>query len=189
MKSRKLVDFVFETITNQPESQVLKSMLRTPSNNEYYPYIALDTQRMSIIIDDIIKTNKSKKTKSFCDAGCGIPVIPKIMSILGYESYGIEYEKAYCNYFGERGHRMIHGNILEFDFSNFDYVYSYNPIHQPKQMAKALENMLNTMKTGATLYFVKASCEKVDFERYGEVSNLKDVSGRVIESVFKIIKK
>lgn len=161
---------------------------RNRSDKDCYPFIPLEGFRLSIIVEDILKNHKTfedRKKYVFCDAGCGIPFIPKILKILGFKSFGVEYEKVFSKLYP---YEVTHANILEYDFGKCDVVYSYNPIENPKIMVKALDNVLSTMKSGATLYFVKAGCYEFDFKKYGKVTHLK-IEHNLEYSIFKVVKK
>lgn len=108
------------------------------------------------------------------------------MNILDFNSKGVEFNDLYCNAYRNI---LIKGDILEYDFSSFDYIYSYNPLSNGELMVKALDNILSTMKKGAILYFVKAGGYSFDFKKYGTVSNVFDSVGREMWDVHKIVKK
>lgn len=125
-------------------------------NKNYYGYIPSSAYSFLPVLMDLVNNSTNFKEKKFMDIGCGNPIIPLLFDILGCkESKGLEYEKFYIlldqQYDGDK--KLIEGDLLTYDFKNWDILYSYNPIKDKKTMEKGLINIMKTMKKGAIFYF------------------------------------
>lgn len=101
------------------------------------------------------------KGKSFIDVGAGTSAIPKIFKMFGCEkAVGLEYNNVLVLL--DTDHMLIEGDMLTYDFKEYDILYSYNPLKCTKLMTKGLENVINTMKVGAKFYFQPASSLPLD---------------------------
>lgn len=193
MKLSRLIHFVHEKLVYSDTTNAIKFLAGRNKPKTHYSYIASSGESKRLFIEDILKSDKKEGdvVKKFCDVGCGVPVIPVVMNILGYDSYGLEFEQVYCTYFnGYNDVEMIHGDMVSHDFKDFDYLYSYHPISDKTKMAKALVNVLTSMKKGATLYFNQSEPLGIDFSAYGKVSTLKDSEDKEqISCLYKIVKK
>jgi len=133
------------------------NLIRNDDNGrhtENYPYIPVNSYVLAPIIEDLIKSKIKFDKKSFIDIGCGIPIIPKIFEILGCkEVKGLEYDNLYIRMENPKKY-LIKGDLLTYDFKKFDILYAYNPIYNNTLMNRGLTNIMNTMKEGATFYFV-----------------------------------
>lgn len=131
----------------------------------HYPYIPMYSGRLVQMIQ-LHKALGLKFTgKSFMDVGCGVPVIPTIFSRLGCKAFGLEYNKAYLKAYPE----LIEGDLLKYDFSAHDILYSYNPLSDPNLMVKGLDNIIATMKKGAIFYFFPAGPSEEKLKSLGFV--------------------
>ena len=151
MNIEKLIKFVFENVYCSIYYEL------GPKNyvDDYYHYIPSKSGMLLNVIKDIQKTTKKLNTKSFIDIGCGNPLIPKIFDILGVNvSKGLEFDPRYLKL--DKKNYLIQGDLLTYDFKDYDILYSYNPIKNPKLMDQGLLNIMKTMKKDAILYYVQA---------------------------------
>lgn len=167
----KLAAFFLQDANNSPLSQV-RGVIN--DNEKYYEYIPIDARRLALILQDLESSGKT--SGKFVDAGCGIPVIPALFNSLGFDAHGVEYTKLYAEFYKYYGEYppVFHDDILKWDFSCYDVIYTYNPINDNKLMAKAINNITKTMKRGAVLYFVIANCDTSlinNFERFTKVGS------------------
>ncbi|MDR0861080.1 MAG: class I SAM-dependent methyltransferase [Candidatus Peribacteria bacterium] len=99
-------------------------------------------------------------TKSFIDVGCGVPLIPDFIKDLGCKDvHGLEYNPRIVNMV--KSHypdvALHEDNMLTYqEYGKYDILYTYNPLRDPEDMEKALLIIMNQMKPGAVLYFMKA---------------------------------
>lgn len=139
----------------------LKNIHRDPKDKNYY-YIPSDCFDITELFKDICKNNKDLSKLSFMDIGAGLNTIPKIAKILGFkESKGLEIDPLYVKL--DYNNFLIQGDILKYDFKDYDILYAYNPIKDHGTMLKGLKNIVKTMKPGATLYFNSASSQVDDY--------------------------
>lgn len=118
------------------------------------------------MIEDL-KLNKIKsKGKKFIDIGSGFPIVPNIMHLIaGYNSIGLEYNQLVIDtidthrkmspfhYGGIYLAPVFQGNLLEYDFKDYDVLYAYSPIRDHTMMLDGIDNIIKTMKQGAVFYF------------------------------------
>ncbi len=142
---KKIVDKRFNQAYSHP---LINRRSTIHKNKDYFPYISTPSEGMAKLAKIIVQNHK--EGLSFCDAGCGIPAIPLIMSDLGYKAHGVEFTKEYAEAFPKI---VRYGDILTYDFKEFDILYAFSPIMKKEIMEKAVINIQNTMKKGATFYF------------------------------------
>jgi len=131
-------------------------------NSKEYHFIASCDYDIPIILEDLKKSKVNLADKSFIDIGAGTSIIPLIFKIAGCkESKGLEFDKVYVRL--DNRQMLFEGNLLTHDFSEYDILYSYNPIRDEDLMVEGLENIIKTMKKEATLYFNVASSKVQDY--------------------------
>ncbi len=147
------LEILMRELQNNPLVNILRNIKH--NNKSYYPYIPTYTARLELILKKIIADNKNLSKKSFIDIGCGFPAIPIIMDILGCkQNKGLEYSELYIQLLANQYKKyMIQGDLLTYDFKDFDILYSYNPIEDPELMIEGIKNITKTMKKGAIFYF------------------------------------
>lgn len=155
---------------------------RLGENKQYYPYIPVYSNRLNVIVEDVLKSKKKLDKLSFIDIGAGTSIIPQLFKILGFGKVsGLEFDAVYVAL--DDFKLLFQGDLLTHDFKDYDILYSYNPINNNELMIKGIENIIATMKKGAILYFVSAS---------SEVNNYFNKLGLTISkqgNYFKYIKK
>ncbi len=158
MNIKKLVKFAFKDVKDSLQFKIHYQIEKKLTKKQpYFGYIPSYEDVIVAMIDDINKSNISLEKSSFIDIGCGLPIIPKIFDILGCKEYkGLEYNDIYMLL--DNDNYLIKGDLLTYDFSKFDILYSYNPIKDGELMAKGIKNIIKTMKPGATFYFEQACC-------------------------------
>ena len=131
------------------------------TKNRYYPYISFtreDFIRILWRVGNFFKT-KNMRSKKFIDVGCGIGDKVLFANLLGYDSYGIEYNEHTYN-LGKHflndvdWCRLIRGDAFSHDFSTYDVIYLYVPIADHKLMIELHKHIYSTMKAGAKIYDV-----------------------------------
>lgn len=135
----------------------------------YYNYIPTQTNRIKQLITDYILPIPNKKELKFLDAGAGTVIIPRIVKAIGFkEAKGLEYN----TFLVKKSHNeLIEGDILSYDFSEWDVIYSYNPLADRELMVQGLLNIMGTMSKGSTFIFYAASSAMEDgriTKKYGK---------------------
>lgn len=152
MNLKKLITHLYKDCHESIQARIAYKLTR---NSNYYGYIPSYDRHLYNLFEDITKNVRSISKKKFIDIGCGFPLIPKIADILGFnDCKGLEFEDLYVK-LDESG-ILIHGDLLNYDFKDYDVLYSYNPIRDIKLMNDGLRNIINTMKPGAIFYFADA---------------------------------
>lgn len=147
---------VLESLRNM-ESGIRR---REGQNNKYYPHIP--NRYFYEIAVDMIREGLSEETK-YIDAGCGLGnTIMLLKEIIGEEDnlYGLEYDELYSMMLSLdllKYRNLIKGDMLNFDFKGYKFIYSYNPIIVTELMEEAIKNIVKTMDEGAIFYFEQAS--------------------------------
>lgn len=112
---------------------------------------------------NITDTKASKMT--FVDVGCGVGEKVFFAETLGFNSFGLELRKPLIDsakrlfrnlgldtldfHSDTNAPRLIQGDALEYDYSRFDVIYFYCPLHDTKLQAKLEERIAQTVKLGA----------------------------------------
>jgi hypothetical protein len=145
---------MFEGGRNSLQSQV-GALVSLGSDKQYYAYIPSYSEYIARLLKYEISKIPNIENLSFLDAGAGMNTIPKIMKIMGFfNSKGLEYQDLYVKM---DQNWLFQGDILTYDFKDWDIIYSYNPIKDTKLMCKGIDNIINTMKVGSIFYFLEAS--------------------------------
>lgn len=153
ISQKLLVEKMLKYGENHIIAQIGSKVRRISKNNEKYPYIQSTCFDVFTMIEDLNKLGLNFSESSFIDAGCGVPVIPDIMRILGFkDTVGLEYNETYCSIEPS----LLQGDMLKFNFKPYDVIYSYNPFMNHELMNKAIRNVMKTMKKGAIFYFNQA---------------------------------
>lgn len=126
-------------------------------NPDYYPYIPINKNGIKELLELALEKYKKPSLIKFIDIGCGFPIIPLIFQKLGFNSYGLEYNKFYRKDIWLLGNNFIEDDLLKYDFQQFDLMYMYNPIQNAELMLEGLKNVLNTMKIGSVLFYTCTS--------------------------------
>ncbi len=122
----------------------------TDRNPDYFKYIPTYHRTVARIIEHLKDREVDFKLKSFIDIGCGVPAIPRIFKKLGcHTSKGLEYYQGYIAAYPE----LIHGDLLSYNFGEYDILYSYSPIKHQDIMREGLKNIINTMRKRAIFYY------------------------------------
>jgi SAM-dependent methyltransferase len=134
------------------------------SNEDHYCFIP--SRNIAEIIDILYKVKRQLHTPpiKFLDCGCGIGNIMLIAEAVGYEAYGIEYEKVTCKIAKDltwklravRGNRkngsIIHGDITTFEYyADYDVIYYYTPIKDFTKRKQFREKLANDVKVGGVV--------------------------------------
>jgi hypothetical protein len=149
------------------------------SDKSYWNYIPSYENAIEDLLEQEIQKLKEINTLSFLDVGAGTSTIPTIMSIMGFaKSMGLEYQDLYVNLEPDW---LFQGDLLDYDFKEWDVLYSYNPIQNEALMIKGIDNIIATMKSGAIFYFLPSS---------GAGQYLKKLGGRNLKgsAIIKYVK-
>lgn len=175
--------------TKNYDSCIRASEIIRDNNHESgrYPYIPTNPRILSKLILSEIVPIKQKDKKSFLDAGAGSCLIPELMSLFGFkESSGLEFSDFYVKL--DQSKRLFQGDILTYNFSNWDVIYSYNPMCDHEMMKRGIDNIITTMKKGAILYFFTASISIENFLKEKEAVSLSYIDDS-LERIYKFVKK
>lgn len=114
-----------------------------------YTYIPVYDRALKEIIEHV----GNLEGKIVCDAGAGSTAIANLFLILGAkDAKALEINDVYQRHMDLK--RLVKGNILTHDFSEYDIIYTFRPLSDKVLMVKGLKNIIKTMKKGARLYFV-----------------------------------
>lgn len=159
---------LIRTIFDKYNNTIFNVLRQHVSDTKYWNYIPSHFKEIEVVLQDII-CNDYKG--SVIDVGCGSPVIPTLFKILGYKSYGLEYNELYKLAYNSLGEKVLDdyiiGDLLTHDFKEYDILYSYNPIRDKLLMLEGIKNIIKTMKPGAVFYFKEASVEYSDLRKLG----------------------
>ena len=141
----------------------LDKALRSRSNKQneegHYCYVPLDTKKfVSRFLRPLYE--KYGERKSLIDVGCGIgdKLLLAWLSGLFEKITGIEYERltagvacySFINLHSPRI-RIIHGDAFEHNYENYDTLYFYCPIGNPKVMGELYIKIFDTIKCGSIM--------------------------------------
>lgn len=141
------------------------------SNEDHYCFIPSIQVTKIIGALDEVKEHIRRKSLPYCvqplkflDCGCGIGNIMLIARAVGYEVYGIEYEKATCKIARDltwedttprrqkKNDAIIHGDITEFEhYADYDVIYYYTPIKNSDKREYFLKKLSNDAKIGGII--------------------------------------
>ena len=139
------------------------------TNKGQYKYIPSRPDTIKKVLYHLSTIKTELKDLTFTDAGCGYPLLLKIMSIFGCNTQGIESNPVICALFPE----LLEDSILKFDFKKSDIIYAYHPLTDSKMMQTAITNIMSTMKIGAIFYFAYASNNLPEFQ--AQFPELKEI--------------
>lgn len=141
-------------------TQALKREFIHPDDktHDFYYYIPSSNVYIKTVLLDLLKDPKLDNYRNFIDIGAGTPLIMDIFKqvlpdLSWYKRFtSLELSDIYCELFK----KLTKGDLLTYNFKEYDILYSYNPIRNCDLMIEGLKNIINTMKEGAILYFVAA---------------------------------
>jgi len=141
-------------------TQALKQEFIHPNDKKqnFYYYIPSSNVYIKTVLLDLLKDPNLSNYRNFIDIGAGTPLIMDIFEqvlpdLSWYKRFtSLELSDIYCEIFK----KLKKGNLLTYNFKEYDILYSYNPIRNSDLMIEGLKNIINTMKEGAILYYVAA---------------------------------
>jgi len=173
-----------------------KRLIQGVSNWDFVP---TTPSLLNMIIFDICMNLEDKRyfpTISFLDIGCGSGLIPELMyKIFGFYCEGIEYNKSIAKYAQSKLAKYRYNNRVKIyyknaftykGYSNFDILYAYQPIQNERWEQKFLSRIINSMKQGATFYYISSNnfCQG----HLQDMSYNECISLQYSNSIYKIIK-
>jgi len=138
-------------------------------NKKHYPFIpSYDIKALLECYESVFKyfmekrrTSKSGKFLNFkfLDAGCGIGNNLLLASQVGFEPYGIEYDRKTFKIAqtlmytaGISKSAIIRGDITEHDkYHKYDLIYFYIPISEVDKQTKFVKKLVDGAKVGAII--------------------------------------
>lgn len=91
---------------------------------------------------------------SFVDAGCGLGIKVDLAHQAGWKARGIEINETYCKI--ARGitylNAIAHGDIRTHDYSKYDCVYFYQPMHRLDLMQEFFTQVHNTVTPNSLVF-------------------------------------
>lgn len=116
---------------------------------------------------------------SFVDAGCGNGWVVEVAKNLGYKAFGVEIEDknvdAIHHLFPDLKNNIIHGDILDISYKDFDVVYFYCPIHNLELQNKFTIKVLKEVKVGSyIIHYSSDLCCSEHIDDYGAFKRLSD---------------
>lgn len=118
--------------------------------------------RVEFFIDRLL-SDKKNFDKSILDAGCGISALLLFLQRVGFQNLnGIDLNKYLLtkmdllfrvgdNSSSVGQHNLLCHDIFTFDYSSFDFIYSFNPAFSLDKKSYYIR-ILDTMKVGGELY-------------------------------------
>lgn len=177
IRDKEFDDFEFRGLALDTTSRLLTQLSRVYQNeirrNEkrlrahdkrgHYTYIARITEDiLSMLIPIRQHFDRMRKAPSrikFLDCGCGIGNVVLLARGLGFDAYGIEYDKETLAYgknlfkkLGQDPARLFQGDLLEFDgFDEYDVLYLYCPMVDSRKQRIFQDRLLIGAKVGALI--------------------------------------
>lgn len=176
----ELIDFASrETLQYKLNNEVGRD-----SQGKYYGYIPMYSWVLQEIAKDIKMNIPNLEEKQLIDAGAGTNLVANFFKgVLDLNSsVGLEISDVYLTL--DKSKKLIKGDILKFNFKDYDIIYSYNPIRDNKLMIKGLKNIIKTMKNGAVLYYLDSNINPTQLKKLG-----LDIVGELEGRIYKFIKK
>ena len=122
-------------------------------------YIPSEIDDIEHLLKDLSKERRTKL--SFLDIGCGMPLIPSIVSnmpcINRNKCRGIEYNKKLHEYiettFWGRLFPVFFANAFEYDnYSDYDILFTNMPVKGESEMSELITYILNNIRKDAIFY-------------------------------------
>ena len=135
-----------------------------------YPFIHLSFDEINELatalkyIQKRIKRREDNHTTfKFIDAGCGVGWVLCYLGCLtnNIRFYGVELNKENVSVAESVSNNIKQGNILEYDFSKYDFIYYYCPIDNTHLQRKFEERLENTCKVGAIIFPYLKKSDKI----------------------------
>lgn len=139
----------------------LKQTFNYSREGYYWGNIPINISSLRVI--DTIYKPKFK----FLDLGCGSGNVLEYAKNIGYDVFGVEYDKSLEKYLHE--YKYLIYNIEDLDekfFEDFDVIYSYLPLKKNKE--KFLKKVIKGMKINSLLYI---PYNTINDSRVKEISN------------------
>lgn len=202
--SKNMFPYHVAEIIKQYNSYFQRQLKSTPgvwkkSNEDHYCFIP--SRDIESIIDTLYEVYKLLYTKpplKFLDCGCGIGNIMLIARTLGYDVYGIEYEKATCKIARDltwegstcrgqkRNNSIIHGDITTFEhYADYDVIYYYTPIKKHSKRTQFIKKLTDNVKIGSIIVSYGGSHRILEDSKFKKVDNIHGVYQKVSDKINK----
>ncbi len=152
-----------------------------------YPCIPLDPDTFILLLAEGVKLLDTKNLHKikFCDAGCGVgDKVILASDIFNLDSFGVEYDPFIYKIARNRlFKKAILGDITTHDFSPYDIIYAYNPMHSYEGMKKFFDNLVKTARNGAIILLANVSSGGEAFqtvEKYFTVKHGNESGGGLV---------
>lgn len=138
---------LFETALMGKEVAALRDKM-TRDNNGAYPYIPLGIEQFLVELEaamGLLDTADYTNGKSFIDVGCGVGTKVAFANAYGFKATGVEINLEYVKVARTLlpDLSIIHMDARELDYSSFDVIYFYCPMHN-HEFELALEKQIYT---------------------------------------------
>lgn len=165
------------------------------SNKDYYCFIP--SRNFIEIIDILYKVKEQlhiwhSPPIKFLDCGCGIGNIMLIAETVGYEVYGIEYEKATCKIARDltwkpctvRGKKknssIICDDVTTFEhYADYDVVYYYSPILKHSKRTQFREKLADDIRIGSIVISYRGSAHFANDVRFKILPKMRGVYKKI----------
>lgn len=156
INSRKitvLLELVRSYIGFIARSHGIQNNYKSKAGMSHYGFVPTDTM---LILDTSLRLFHHMGSRysryKFLDIGCGIGNVVRAAQIIGFDAYGLEYNKKIYdiakNFMNER--HIIKGNMLTFkNYHEYDVLYYYQPIANSEAMDKFTKKLMKAIKCGA----------------------------------------
>jgi len=148
-----LLDLVRSYIGFIGRAHEIQNNYKSKAGISHYGFVPTDTM---LILDTLLRLyyhmgNKWNRYK-FLDIGCGIGNVVRVAQIIGFDGYGLEYNKKIRDvakdFIGER--HTFRGDMTTFkNYHKYDVLYYYQPIANSEAMDKFARGLMKAVKCGA----------------------------------------
>lgn len=107
---------------------------------------------LKILVDLCLHMKHNCYQYKFLDIGCGIGNVVLLAQHIGFDAYGLEYNKKICNIARKivGKYHIFSGDMTEFKkYGEYDILYYYLPMNSRTAMAKFDEKLIKEVKPGA----------------------------------------
>jgi len=143
---RKYISFI-------ADSYKIRGDYKSRKGTMHYGFVPTNTEYILEVLFELYHYMGGYKYQhSFLDIGCGIGNIVLLAKQIGFNAYGLEYNKKICSiarrFIGKS--YIFRGDMTYFrNYSEYDVLFYYIPIINPEAMRKFATKLSKAVKPGA----------------------------------------
>jgi len=134
-------------------SHGIQNNYRSTAGVSHYGFVPTDTMLVSDTLLRLFRHMGSAWNRhKFLDIGCGIGNVVRVAQIVGFDAYGLEYNKKIYDVAKDLigKHCLFKGDMTSFKkYGEYDVLYYYIPIANYETMDKFAKELAEAMKCGA----------------------------------------